>query len=47
MLIKAENIREDERLNSFNFRRNSYTISQRWQVKVNVKLAMVDMKSIP
>ncbi|KAF8374908.1 hypothetical protein PRIPAC_81337 [Pristionchus pacificus] len=40
MVIKAENIREDERLNSFNFRRNSYTISQRWQVKDNVKLAM-------
>ncbi|GMR47252.1 hypothetical protein PMAYCL1PPCAC_17447, partial [Pristionchus mayeri] len=38
MLIKAENIREDIRLNSFHIRKKSYTVSLRWQVKDNVRV---------
>ncbi|GMS94881.1 hypothetical protein PENTCL1PPCAC_17056, partial [Pristionchus entomophagus] len=40
MLIKAENVKENARLNNFDFRNSDYTVSQRWQVKDNVRLSM-------
>ncbi|GMT07983.1 hypothetical protein PENTCL1PPCAC_30157, partial [Pristionchus entomophagus] len=39
MMIKTATAKEDIQLTSFDFRRNTYSVSQRWQVKDNVRLA--------